>query len=87
MPELGTSGSVGGPGWATAQVYPSRWLRNAVATPPREIGSAEHVKGNSPIARNLRQSHRACSASGRTAMTYVRCTWSTYRRPWRQARS
>jgi len=22
MPELGTSGSVGGPGWATAQVYP-----------------------------------------------------------------
>ncbi len=23
MPELGTSGSVGGPGWATTQVYPS----------------------------------------------------------------
>ena len=22
MPELGTSGSAGGPGWATAQVYP-----------------------------------------------------------------
>lgn len=22
MPELGTSGSVGGPGWATTQVYP-----------------------------------------------------------------
>ena len=25
MPELGTSGSVGGPGWATAQVYPPGW--------------------------------------------------------------
>jgi hypothetical protein len=23
MPELGTSGSAGGPGWATAQVYPT----------------------------------------------------------------
>ena len=24
MPELGTSGSVGGPGWATTQVYPPK---------------------------------------------------------------
>ena len=24
MPELGTSGSAGGPGWATAQVYPPK---------------------------------------------------------------
>jgi len=35
MPELGTSGSVGGPGWATAQVYPPALdLGCATPTPP-----------------------------------------------------